>query len=494
MDTDQLEKLVKLRRLQKRQREQREETPSSETSPLERSPLETSVSSYVFQPLAIGESITSPAGERYVLTEELRIIEGEQRYTYRALCNEKEKVVKIIHAPHSSSALKEVEKLTQLYARINPALQREETAFALNSFQYVVLGDYLAGENMEHHLATHNPYSEAQTIDFLIEMLTGDVGKLHATKHEGNPLVHGDIKPSNILRTSECKHALIDFGTLRHTNASVTVTLSNLATTLCYQRGSFAKHSIQKDYGGLALVAYSLLTGKDPIGMVNIDVEEEKEIDTRKIKALPVNKRMQDILLKMLGYNGKYKDDTEIVKALSKVKEGLEEERKQELSVGGFNETNEIIGCVVAATATIITLVYLGLQANKKFYVEAFDTQQSCSVQIGDTMYTDKNCDGIAEESFGNNLKGVQGTVKDFWTGKHPEFTTEHTSDLDKKAEPTGFYRDEEGKEHLRNSYGHWIFNSETELFQEVQQPLTIHEHDEILRQAEKLKQTTSKK
>ncbi|MFM7424342.1 MAG: protein kinase domain-containing protein [Elainella sp.] len=131
-----------------------------------------------------------------------------------------------------------------------------------DQFFYIVQ-EFVDGINMEDELEQRGPFSEAEVLEILTEML-----KILQFVHE-NGTIHRDIKPSNIMRHRDGRLFLLDFGAVKQ----VTTTAGQPArsATGIYTEG-FAppeqRHGKEvypsTDLYALAVTCLMLLTGKQP--------------------------------------------------------------------------------------------------------------------------------------------------------------------------------------------------------------------------------------
>jgi tRNA A-37 threonylcarbamoyl transferase component Bud32 len=128
---------------------------------------------------------------------------------------------------------------------------------------YLVM-EYLRGSNLEQHAR------QAGLAPREAAALVAKVARALAVAH-GRGVIHGDVKPKNILLDETGRPRLIDFGMarLRHAYAEDTVPSGTVSGTVSYMapeqaRGENDRVSPRSDLFGLGGVLYFLLTGRAP--------------------------------------------------------------------------------------------------------------------------------------------------------------------------------------------------------------------------------------
>jgi predicted Ser/Thr protein kinase len=155
------------------------------------------------------------------------------------------------------AALGEARILFAVRPHPNLALLRED--FVLDGRYYLVM-DWIEGRDLRQVLNTegHPGLSTQRVLDYLSQ--AGDaVDHLHA--HEP-PVLHQDLKPANLILTSEGRVVLVDFGicsSAKDSHTSPRGTPDYAAPEICTEGPSPSS-----DIFSLAATAYTLLTGSPP--------------------------------------------------------------------------------------------------------------------------------------------------------------------------------------------------------------------------------------
>ena len=310
-------------------------------------------SPFLFTSPVAGDIITTDAGELYTISEKLG--QGGEGTSYLALDAEKrKKVLKMLKVPQTSMAWKEIEKLKTSTPRVNAALDLHMEVASLNSVRYLVISDYVEGEDTRS-LSARKAFSEEETVTALADILEHDLGALHTRK-----LVHGDIIPANIIQLPEAeaeklgkKYRLIDFGVVREEHADLTVTVtSNIRESLSFHKPG-TLHSQQGDLYSLARTAYHLLMGSSPLNINQPDQETEEYLAQKQFSKLPCSEELQTLLLEMQGYGEKtfadYKGVLQELKGLQGLEVEKEEIKKGERKIATYSIKERVLSYAIVS-------------------------------------------------------------------------------------------------------------------------------------------------
>lgn len=124
-----------------------------------------------------------------------------------------------------------------------------------------LLQEFVEGVDLQHRLDDHR-YSEDEVLDLLDE-LAGILAHLHGRQP---PIIHRDVKPSNVMRRPDGRHVLLDFGSVRDVLKDAHLGGSTVAGTFGFMAPEqFAGDaSPQSDLYALGALAVALLTRQDP--------------------------------------------------------------------------------------------------------------------------------------------------------------------------------------------------------------------------------------
>lgn len=97
----------------------------------------------------------------------------------------------------------------------HPGLPSVCDAFEMNTSMYIIM-EYLSGENLKDQCSVKGKFKETEALAIIIDILEV-LDYMHSFKQK--PLIHGDIKPENIIITKD-RAILIDFGSVDTEDAS----------------------------------------------------------------------------------------------------------------------------------------------------------------------------------------------------------------------------------------------------------------------------------
>lgn len=152
--------------------------------------------------------------------------------------------------------LDEAKRLTQF--REVDGIVSVHDFFHENNTAYIVM-EYVKGVSLKTYIEEHGPMKGEWVLQHM-DLLMNALEQIHKTG-----LIHRDISPNNIIVTSEEKFELIDFGSVRETNAEVEKSL-----TVVFKRGfspaeqyrSRGKQGVWTDVYAVCATIYFCLTGK----------------------------------------------------------------------------------------------------------------------------------------------------------------------------------------------------------------------------------------
>lgn len=175
---------------------------------------------------------------------------------------------------------------TLLTIRPHPNLPTVREDFFLEDRYYIVM-DWVPGENLRGVLARDG--TPGLSGDRVARYLSDAADALdHLHRHEP-PVVHGDVKPANLVLTPPGRVVLVDFG-LSSTSRGVAPG-SGTRGYSAPERASGDPASTSGDVYGLAATAVSLLTGSPPELGVRPDWPEMPQAETRRL-ALVLNRAL----------------------------------------------------------------------------------------------------------------------------------------------------------------------------------------------------------
>jgi len=165
-------------------------------------------------------------------------------------------------------------------------LPRVTDYFVLESNQYLVM-DYVEGEDL-HAVASHQTPSVPDVISWAVAVCDA-LEYLHSRQ---SPIIHRDVKPSNLKLQPDGTVVLVDFGIAKEASQGQTSTGA---------RGLTPGFSPPEQYGGtrtdarsdqyaLAATVYTLLTGRAPADSIERMLNKEQLIPVRSLNpAVPLH-------------------------------------------------------------------------------------------------------------------------------------------------------------------------------------------------------------
>ncbi len=230
---------------------------------------------------------------------------------------------------------------------------------------YFICMEYIEGENLKEIIEKKGAIPPDVVVDYAIQIS----GALHMA-HKNN-LIHRDIKPQNILITSEGRVKVTDFGIAKSMNTDLTRTL-NIMGTVHYISPEQAKGEVldhRTDIYSLGIVLYEMLTADVPFrgeNSIDISLKHISEIPLKPselIENIPV--RLEKIIMHCLEKNplSRYSNVKELIVDLRKYSAGkplsFSTEEKSTNKLGVF--AKKIKPYVATITLAVLMTVFLTL-------------------------------------------------------------------------------------------------------------------------------------
>lgn len=135
--------------------------------------------------------------------------------------------------------------------------------------------DFMSNGSLEYYL--HNE-SHKLSWDMFIQTAKGLANALVYLHHEyGVPIIHGDVKPSNILLDSDLESHLSDFGLAKMDRRGAISLSSNFKGSIGYMAPEFAyaaRVTTKVDVYSFGVVILEMLTGKRPTQIQGVSLHE----------------------------------------------------------------------------------------------------------------------------------------------------------------------------------------------------------------------------
>jgi serine/threonine protein kinase len=180
--------------------------------------------------------------------------------------------------------------------------------------EFYIVQEYIIGEILGEELIPDQPLSEAQVIDFLLELL-----EILSFVH-GNNVIHRDIKPGNVIRNKQNnKLFLIDFGAVKKVTNQVndrTIAIGTPAYIPIEQLSG--QPNFCSDIYAVGMLGIKAITGLRFASYIGggLDTDAQGEIIWQ--PHAEVSDGLAAILSKMVRYNygDRYQTATEVIQAL----------------------------------------------------------------------------------------------------------------------------------------------------------------------------------
>ncbi len=222
-----------------------------------------------------------------------------QKNVYTAFSPGNEKVIlKIVKPGQDIERIKrEIDILKECHG-FNTSTIFDDNVIDFEGEEYFyIIESFIDGVTLRDHIAHHGPLDYFEVCKFLNAMLNA------LQILEQRCLVHRDINPNNIMRTTNGEYFLIDFGIARDLNKESLTNTSNrfgphTAGYAPIEQINNEKKSIDSrvDIYAVGLIAYEMLTGRNPFleGCENI-VHVIRKIEQGNYPPLENNKNFDGI-------------------------------------------------------------------------------------------------------------------------------------------------------------------------------------------------------
>jgi len=189
---------------------------------------------------------------------------------------------------------------------------------------YYCITEFVRGQNLRDVLRKKGKLAERQVLHIGLEVASA----LAEARQHG--LMHGDVKPSNIIVTTEGVVKLCDFGLIKHLNVNTNFNLAfGLYEAAYYTSPETARGEspdIRSDIYSLGATLYHLVSGSYPFGVAG---SPEKALRAHTGGEVPdigegdaqVSQEAAEVIMKMLRPKpqDRYQEPREVVSALTEV-------------------------------------------------------------------------------------------------------------------------------------------------------------------------------
>jgi hypothetical protein len=219
---------------------------------------------------------------RYEVVAEIKNEGGRALYRAHDTQLDHEVALKIVEFDGQQSRdrlFSEVKILLRLEA--HAALPTMREGFELDKDRYAIVMDWINGQNLADVLSQRGaPGLPSKEVVEYVRQVAAALDHLHG---QDPAIVHGDVKPSNLVRTPSGKVVLIDFGIAHQVGASVDAGTRGYVAPEVW-RGEPSTPAA--DVFGLAATAYALLTGAPPDHTQPPDLDPDPVVGAHLLGAL----------------------------------------------------------------------------------------------------------------------------------------------------------------------------------------------------------------
>jgi serine/threonine-protein kinase len=189
---------------------------------------------------------------------------------------------------------------------------------------YIVM-EYVKGQTLKDIIRQQAPLSVEKTIHIVRQ-----IGEALAHAH-ANHIIHRDIKPQNILMTTDGRAKVTDFGIARAASAATLTHTGDIVGSVHYlspEQAKGAQTNEQSDIYSLGIILYELITGKvpydgdTPITIALKHIQEEPELPGKVISG--VSAELDAIIMKSLAKSvqDRYKSASEFLGDIDRLMTG----------------------------------------------------------------------------------------------------------------------------------------------------------------------------
>lgn len=219
-----------------------------------------------------------------------------------------------------------------------------------DGLHYIVM-EFIEGKTLKEYIEEKNMLSWREAVDYAIQIAKG-LEQAHK-----NSIVHRDIKPHNIIMTTDGVLKVTDFGIAR-ANVQTTVTCEDSAIGSVHYispeqaRGGFTDE--RSDIYSLAVVMYEMLTGKVPFDSdrpvtVAIMHLQDKPISPREYN-ISIPLALEKIVMKAMSkeVSARYRTITEMINELQGILSSVVSAGENKTDLNGLHVAPDLEGAVSA--------------------------------------------------------------------------------------------------------------------------------------------------
>ena len=166
-----------------------------------------------------------------------------------------------------------------------------------NGIRFITM-EYVEGESLYHILRHQGKVPVNEAVEIMRQMLRG----LQAAHREG--VIHRDLKPGNIMRDSQGRIVVMDFGLARSLEGDGMTRTGTMMGTMEYmspEQAQAKELDARSDIFTVGLICYELLTGKMPYHADSVVASLLKRMQERALPASDFDKAIPQPLSQILS-------------------------------------------------------------------------------------------------------------------------------------------------------------------------------------------------
>jgi serine/threonine-protein kinase len=227
--------------------------------------------------------------------------------------------------------------------------------------------EYIEGETLRHRLK--QPISREEFFSIATQCCEG----LQAAHEKG--IIHGDIKPENIMLTPNLKVKILDFGVARRAWSANPEELTRSMETMTASGGTPAYMApevlLQKpddgrsDLFSLGLVCYEMLGGEQPFHSDSLATTVARIVHEEPPTLKDVPEPLAAVVTHMLAKNPeeRYPSAQAVLDDLQRVQQGAKPKKKKSVTAAGsFHQYRALAAVAIALAVIAVLLAYRPLR------------------------------------------------------------------------------------------------------------------------------------
>lgn len=211
--------------------------------------------------------------------------------------------------------------------------------------EYIVM-EFVNGQNLKEYIKEHAPLAADQAVEIAKQICDA---LDHAHKHQ---IIHRDIKPHNILLTSDGRAKVTDFGIARAVSAATVTHTGTIVGSVHYFSPEQARGEVtneQSDLYSLGIILYEMVTGvlpydgESPISIALKHMTDDPTPPSGVNPGVPAN--LQQVILRAISKQpgDRYLDAKQFKQDLQRVAQGMSALPFNPVRPAADNEMTQVI-------------------------------------------------------------------------------------------------------------------------------------------------------